>query len=84
MLLSLILGGLVTVALAACTVGPDFVKPAPKMPERWAEAPPHETTIKSLDISRWWTIFGDPKLDSLIERAVQANLDLQLGRRPYS
>ena len=35
--------------------------------------------VKSLDISQWWTIFGDPKLNSLIERAVQANLDLQIA-----
>ena len=65
--------------LAGCTVGPDFLKPTPQMPEKFAEAPKDEITVKSLDLSRWWVIFRDPELNSLIERAVQANLDLQIA-----
>jgi outer membrane protein, multidrug efflux system len=78
-LLTLFLGGLMTMVLASCTVGPNFLKPTPKMPEKWAEVPKDETAVKSLDISRWWITFRDPELDSLIERAVQANLDLQIA-----
>ena len=77
--LSLCIGGLMTVALACCTVGPNFLKPAPKMPVKWAEAPKDEAARKPLDISQWWTIFRDPELNSLIERAVQSNLDLQIA-----
>ncbi len=79
LLLALFLGGFMAVVLASCTVGPDFLKPTPKMPEKWAEAPTSETTVKSLDLSQWWTIFKDPELDSLIERGVQANLDLRIA-----
>ena len=78
-LLTLFLGGFMAIVLASCTVGPNFLKPTPKMPEKWAEAPKDETTVKSLDFSQWWTIFRDPELDSLIDRGVQANLDLQIA-----
>jgi outer membrane protein, multidrug efflux system len=78
-LASLLIGGLAVVVLAGCTVGPDFLKPTPQMPEKFAETPKDEITVKSLDISRWWVIFRDPEMNSLIERAVKANLDLQIA-----
>jgi NodT family efflux transporter outer membrane factor (OMF) lipoprotein len=34
---------------------------------------------RSADLTRWWTSFNDPLLDSLVERAVQSNLDLRLA-----
>lgn len=79
LLFVLIVIGTAVVALSACSVGPDFVKPHPQMPSQWAEAPGKETSREPLELSRWWTIFRDPELNSLIERAVQANLDLQLA-----
>jgi multidrug efflux system outer membrane protein len=78
-LVCLLFGGLVALVLASCTVGPDFLKPTPKMPEKWAEAPIDGITTKPLDISKWWVIFRDSELNSLIERAVQSNLDLQIA-----
>jgi outer membrane protein, multidrug efflux system len=79
-LVSPFMGVLVAIALAGCAaVGPNFLKPTPKMPEKWAEAPRDVIFAKSLDISRWWVIFRDPELNSLIERAVQSNLDLQIA-----
>ena len=75
----LILGGLLTVTLTSCMVGPDFLKPKPRMPDKWAEAPRDEVTGKAVDLSQWWTIFRDPELNSLIERAVQSNLDLRIA-----
>ncbi len=77
--LVLLTGGLLVVKLTGCTVGPNFLKPSPKMPDKWAEAPRDEGTEEPRNISQWWTIFSDPKLNSLIERAVQSNLDLQIA-----
>jgi NodT family efflux transporter outer membrane factor (OMF) lipoprotein len=71
--------GAVLTALTCCAVGPDFMKPNPKMPEKWAEAPKGDVTGKPPDLSEWWTIFRDLELNSLIDRAVQANLDLQIA-----
>jgi multidrug efflux system outer membrane protein len=78
-LVFLFIAGLAAMVLAGCTVGPDFLKPTPKMPAQWAEAPKDAISVKALDISRWWVIFRDPELNSLVERAVQANLDLQIA-----
>jgi len=32
-----------------------------------------------VDISTWWKSFGDPELDSLIDRAIVANFDLEIA-----
>src|SRR6185312_16883765 len=38
------------------------------------------TTVQEpLEVERWWTTFNDPELDSLVRRAVRANLDIQLA-----
>lgn len=68
---------LATVLLGGCTVGPDFVRPDPGVPQRWSEAP-HDD-IAATGSTRWWQAFNDPQLDTLIDRAVQANLDLALA-----
>ena len=77
--LTLCVVGIMTTALTCCTVGPDFIKPKPKMPDNWAEAPRGDITGKPPDLSLWWTIFRDPELNSLIDRAIQSNLDLQIA-----
>lgn len=65
--------GIVCVALAGCAVGPDYRTPAVAVPALWAgpgvQAGPTQ-------LARWWTRLNDPMLDSLIERAVQGNLDV--------
>ncbi len=72
--------------LAACTVGPNFVRPTAQAPAHWstratapnADPAPHSNvTEQSADLRTWWSGFEDPKLDSLIERAVNSNLDLR-------
>ncbi len=83
---------LVSLALGACTVGPDFVRPRPQVPDHWSQtalgaAPPHTEGSAAAVLSNvregpegpvdWWHRFEDPTLDSLISRAVDANLDLR-------
>jgi NodT family efflux transporter outer membrane factor (OMF) lipoprotein len=60
-------------------VGPDFIKPDAPVADQWLES--HESTILSEqgDVSNWWTVFNDPTLDSLIEKAYQQNLTLQIA-----
>jgi NodT family efflux transporter outer membrane factor (OMF) lipoprotein len=65
-------------ALAACHGSPAHEPPAVAMPETWGDG---STTAASADPpERWWQEFHDPELDSLIERAVAANLDLAAAR----
>ena len=78
--------------MSGCTVGPDYVPPQVPTPSEWGElqtTPATEATPPPvLDwqysqpseapvAAQWWTVFGDPMLDSLIERAVVSNLDLK-------
>ena len=66
-------------ALAGCTVGPDYVAPEFAVPDVW-----HAAAVEGLDdgqanLQTWWTGLGDPKLEELIKRAETANLDLRLA-----
>lgn len=70
--------------LAGCTVGPDYHSPAVNVPAVWARSTTQPTTQSSamdattpVDLSTWWTTFGDRQLDGLIRRAILQNLDLQ-------
>lgn len=38
---------------------------------------PTPTIERPANLERWWTLFGDPVLDRLVDEAIGANLDLQ-------
>lgn len=71
---------LAPLALAGCMVGPDYRSPAPGAPAQdpflggrspafTGDEPP----------GRWWSLFGDPVLDRLVEQALRANTDLRVA-----
>ena len=77
--------------LAGCAVGPDYTAKPAKTSESFAaagqtqqpDAKPVESTpvpeaIAPGDLARWWGAFGDPLLNSLIERAVVNNHALRV------
>lgn len=75
MLLSLCL-----IMVAGCAVGPDFKPPEMPVPATWAGAAPSPaTTAAEKDLARWWSVFDDRRLASLIEQAVESNLDLKFA-----
>ncbi|HEY0296018.1 MAG TPA: efflux transporter outer membrane subunit [Bordetella sp.] len=72
-------------ALSSCaSVGPDFHAPEATAPADWRARP---TSAAELAASvapstdplpaSWWEVFGDPTLDALQARAIQASPDLQ-------
>ncbi|AIS15730.1 Efflux transport system, outer membrane factor (OMF) lipoprotein [Pseudomonas chlororaphis subsp. aurantiaca] len=68
-------------SLAACTVGPDFLRPEGPRVEAWAspqKAAPSQVVTSPLD-ERWWDVFNDPQLSALSRRVLTDNLDLQLA-----
>jgi outer membrane protein TolC len=78
----MVLGSLLlSTALAACTVGPDFT--APK-----TELVPFHNTADALvaqgrsapPLDQWWTGFDDPILVTVVQRALNENLDLDNHR----
>ncbi len=67
-------------ATASCTVGPDYRPPKVAVAPAWLEAWSAGSDNRPVDLSRWWTEFNDPILNSLVDRAVKANLDLAVAQ----
>ena len=65
-------------ALAACTVGPDYQRPMVDAPAnfRGAETPPDVASLGELD---WWQLFPDETLQALIRTALAENYDLRVA-----
>ena len=65
--------------LSGCMVGPNFKRPQTALPADWAgpTAESRPITPAEAELANWWTLFDDPTLVSLIEQAVQSNLDLK-------
>ncbi len=67
------------VLLAGCTVGPNYHPPTVKAPAQWGAPLTNGISSQDSQAGAWWKCFHDPKLDSLIERAVATNLDLRIA-----
>ena len=65
--------------LSGCALGPQYREPKLAVPETWSETHKGEYLAVSRDISRWWTVFNDPVLDSLVDRAIHTNLELRVA-----
>ena len=71
-------GVLAALALATgCAVGPDYTRPEPALPDAWHIDLTRGLAAGDADLQRWGTTLEDPELDSLVERASAANLDLR-------
>jgi NodT family efflux transporter outer membrane factor (OMF) lipoprotein len=86
----LYLAGLMTLAapLCGCTslqeyihngfkVGPDYHRPPVPVEKDWIDSSDARVKEESPDLSKWWQVFQDPVLDSLILTAYQQNLPLR-------
>ena len=74
-----------TIVLAACTVGPDYVRPTLPAVEKFSNGiPPHVTQEASpaVDIE-FWRSFGDPVLEELVDEALLYNHDLRIAWAHY-
>jgi NodT family efflux transporter outer membrane factor (OMF) lipoprotein len=66
------------ILLAGCTVGPDYVRPTVETPsafkemDGWKVAQPRDFDPRG----KWWDIFNDPVLNSLIEQIDLSNQNL--------
>jgi NodT family efflux transporter outer membrane factor (OMF) lipoprotein len=80
--------------LAGCAVGPNYSPPPPPAIGGYASTPlPVQTAaadtaggraqsfVQGLDVSgRWWTLYGSPELDALMDQALRANPDLKAAQ----
>lgn len=69
-------GLVVSLFLAGCSVGPKYKAPTPPLApfHNRVDAPPAKDTSATLE--QWWTGFNDPMLVTVIQRALDQNLDL--------
>ncbi len=75
--LKMAIAGILAVSAAGCVVGPDYERPATAVPDRWNTPLGGGETEGTPQIAQWWRSFGDPALDSLVCRALDANFDLR-------
>jgi NodT family efflux transporter outer membrane factor (OMF) lipoprotein len=67
----------IAIALGGCMIGPDYVRPPAPTPDEWREEPTNQMQRTPADLAAWWTVFGDPALDQLVETAYQQNPTLR-------
>ena len=60
-------------------VGPNYCKPPAPVAKDWIDANDQRVRTESDDLSKWWTVFNDPVLDSLICYAYNQNLSLRVA-----
>jgi NodT family efflux transporter outer membrane factor (OMF) lipoprotein len=67
-------------AIAGCTVGPDFKPPTSSTPpqvfDRTEAAQAPSKAVESQFNSDWWTLFNDPTLNTLEQQLADSNLDV--------
>jgi multidrug efflux system outer membrane protein len=68
-------------SLCACTVGPNYKRPAVSVPGQYRGASPDTSTQTAPPFGemRWWTVFKDPVLEDLIKEALTNNYDLRIA-----
>src|SRR5689334_22969454 len=65
--------------LAACSVGPDYVRPDAPLPDHFVRAPADTTPAPANagDAREFWHRLGDPVLDRIVDDTLASNHDLQ-------
>jgi len=81
--------------LAACSVGPDFLRPAAPKDAGYVPTPLPKATaaaaiyggdaqrfVEGCDIRfDWWTVFQSPALNALVDKAIRANPTVEAAQR---
>jgi NodT family efflux transporter outer membrane factor (OMF) lipoprotein len=66
--------------LAGCSGlgGPDFQRPEVPTKAQWSDDAAAQVESAAAIEPQWWTGFGDPYLDELIQRALKGNIDIRV------
>ncbi|HXX24761.1 MAG TPA: efflux transporter outer membrane subunit [Terriglobia bacterium] len=73
---------LLLLLLPACTVGPNYQRPKTDIPGEYRGAPatvPGAASSESLGDAKWWAVFQDERLQSLIRTALEQNYDVRIA-----
>jgi multidrug efflux system outer membrane protein len=79
----LIFSALATLALSACTLAPEYLRPEPPVPAAWPSGPAYLEDAAKADQAvadiPWQEFFIDPQLQQLIALALENNRDLRVA-----
>ena len=64
---------------SSCAVGPNYQRPDTATPAVWQESKQTGVDTQEANLAQWWKAFNDALLDSLVQRAVNSNLDLRVA-----
>jgi len=72
------------IAMAGCSLIPEYRRPKPPVPESWPEGPAYEKIAKRADAPAtvdipWRAFIVDPRMQQIIEMALENNRDLRLA-----
>lgn len=68
--------GLSSLALASCSVGPDFKLPEVLMPSKWKNG--SSTSVSDLPVpGEWWRLYGSSDLNRLVGLSLENNQELR-------
>ena len=67
--------------LSGCTVGPKYKRPPISVPDAYRGLATETAgqTAASFADEKWWIVFQDPELQSLIREAISQNYDLRIA-----
>ncbi len=65
--------------LFGCAVGPDYHAPKTAMPGAFLNGPTQAEPFEEEALATWWSGFGDPTLNALVELAIRQNNDLRMA-----
>ncbi len=80
--MSLAATALIGAVLGGCAAGPNYHEPKPDVPAAFVAAAPGSVPSVSpavTDLAAWWRALDDQELNSLIERAIKGNPDLEIA-----
>jgi NodT family efflux transporter outer membrane factor (OMF) lipoprotein len=80
-----LLASVALIALAACTVGPDYEKPSAPVPVNYKEVDGWKpaTPKQAASGEPWWSIYNDPVLDDLEHQIDISNQTLKANEAAY-
>ncbi|MGD0965068.1 MAG: efflux transporter outer membrane subunit [Candidatus Acidiferrales bacterium] len=70
---------LLPLALAGCAVGPNYKRPAVATSPTYRGAPTATQDATTFGDEKWWDVFEDPQLQSLIRTALEQNYDVRIA-----
>lgn len=66
------------ILLSGCQIWPDYLRPKVEVPTHFVDQA-HQTAVENQISSNWWTLYQDPVLNELVDKALTSNKDIRLA-----